>query len=150
MELQIGNKAVEAEMDTEEFKKSLKSNLDLFKAIKNSTKIIFNTTKATPEKIYIILYSETNWLFFLSNLKHSTKKTITFRILLVGYKDVIRYDSVTRTTDFKYIKLKPILKNGEDFLLVNNLVLTTEAFIDFWLQKRLYNYVKSEFKEMWI
>ena len=91
MELQIKRKIVEADMDLSTFKKAFKSDLSLYKALKSSTKITFNEGNINEDRVFMNIFSDTNWLFFLSNMKTSSKKTATFRFFLIDYKDAFRY-----------------------------------------------------------
>ena len=148
MELNIKEKIAEIEMDIKKFKKNLRASLSLHKAIKNSVKIILDSRKLGFEKIIIWVYSETNWLFFLSLLKGTKKETIRFRIYTIEFKGMIRYSSDIRDKFYRYIKLTPKNVDGVDFIVMNNLISTPEAFFDFWLQKRVYNYANEKFNKI--
>ena len=81
MELQINEMVAEAEMDLSKFRGTFKKSLELYKSIKASTIIKINQIGLNKEKIMLTIYGETNWLFFLNNLKTTDKKKPSLKSL---------------------------------------------------------------------
>lgn len=146
MEIKIKEKIAELEMDVDEFKDSMKNNIKILGAIRKSCKVIYNREKVSAEKLFLIIFGETNWSLFLGTLDDQRK--VIFRIHIMEFKDRYDYISEERNADFSYVKLKLARKSGTGYLLINSLIRSPEAFIDAWLQKRLYSYVNSEFEKV--
>ncbi|MEK6829692.1 MAG: hypothetical protein AABY15_06230 [Nanoarchaeota archaeon] len=148
MELTIKEKVAEIVMDIPKFRGSLKSELSILEAVRKSCRVTFNSKNVAEEKLFLIVFGETNWVFFFSKIMDIDKNEAIFRLHKIEFKDRLGYVSNERSNNYSFVSLSPVRKSGTDYILINNLVKTPEAFIDFWLQKRIYNYTKSEFKKV--
>ena len=148
MELQFKEKELEVVMEKGKFVSLFKKDLSILKAITGSCSITYNPLNITPEKAWLILFGETNWGFFLSSLLNDSKDKIMFKAYNIEFKDRIDYVSDERTEGYTYLKLSPVKKSGKGYIVINDLIKTPEAFIDNWLQKKLYNYAEKDFKKV--
>lgn len=148
MELNIKEKVAEIMMDIPKFKGNFRNKLSILEAVRNSCKVTFNSQNVVEERLFLIVFGETNWVFFFSKIMDIEKNEAIFRLHKIEFKDRLSYVSEERSNNYSFVSLSPVRKSGTDYILINNLVRTPEAFIDFWLQKRVYNYTKSEFKKV--
>ena len=150
MKLNINPNAVlNGEINLKQFGKILKeTDLDIRKAIEKSALIIDNIIGWDIEYISSVLLAEIDWTAVLMNFKWRKSDKMFFKVCTIKFEGKIEYEKHTRDSDYSEIILKPIIKNGKGYILINSFNPNPDHNIDIWIAKSTFPYPKSEWKKI--
>lgn len=150
MKLTINPDAIlNGEIDLKRFGNTLKEmELDIRKAIEKSAVIGDNLIGWKIDYIRNILLAEIDWTAILMNFKWKKSEKMFFKVCPIKFEGKIEYEKYTRDSDYSEIVLKPIIKNGKGYILINSFNPNPDHNIDIWIAKSTFPYPESEWKKV--
>lgn len=149
MKIEIRNdEKVGGVIDLLKFASILKTtDLDIKKAILESTTITKNDLKWTPDYIRKLLLAEIDWTAVILNYKNREGDKMYFRVCPIIFQHKLEYEKYSKSKDYSRVELKETIKNGIGYILINSFNPNPEHNIDIWLSKSIFPYPKGEWKK---
>ena len=101
----------------------------------------------TQDYIRKLLLSEIDWSAVILNYKSRDGDKMYFRVCPIVFEHKVEYEKYAKTSDYKRVVLKEIIKNGIGYILINSFNPNPEHNIDIWLSKSIFPYPTSEWKK---
>lgn len=149
MKIEIKNdEKISGVVDLSKFASVLKTtDLDIKRAILESTTINKNELGWSPDHIRKLLLAEIDWTAIILNYKNREDKNMCFRVCPVIFEHKVEYEKYAKSKDYKRVVLKEVIKNGIGYILINSFNPNPEHNIDIWLSKSIFPYPISEWKK---